>query len=114
MTLTLLHYVLFADDKAPPVLSKKPVLPPASKKPQLRNPAPTVTPTVTPVIAPKKGGNEVADSPEQRLNDLVDGTASSKIKITSNQSAGEFVWVIAWWWKQRCWKKGEGSRLVLK
>lgn len=80
------------------MLSKKPVLPPASKKPQLRNPAPAVSPPVNIVAAPKKGGNEVADSPEQRLNDLVDGTASSKLKITNNLSGGEFIlWVLAGW-----------------
>ncbi|XP_034245177.1 SH3 domain-containing kinase-binding protein 1 isoform X2 [Thrips palmi] len=43
------------DEKAPPVLSKKPVLPPASKKPQLRNAAPAVSPPVNTVTAPKKG-----------------------------------------------------------
>ncbi|KAE8745574.1 hypothetical protein FOCC_FOCC007685 [Frankliniella occidentalis] len=75
------------DEKAPPVLSKKPALPPASKKPQLRTPTPSVPPPINPVTASKRGGTEVADSPEQRLNDLVDGTASSKIKITSPASA---------------------------
>lgn len=75
------------EEKAPPVLSKKPVLPPASKKPQLRTAAPSaVPPTTNSVNAAKRGGNEVADSPEQRLNDLVDGTASSKIKITNPHS----------------------------
>lgn len=87
----LLEYC-FADDKAPPVLSKKPVLPPASKKPQLRTPATSIVQVpANNATAPKKGGNEVADSPEQRLNDLVDGAASSKIKITSSMPGGKCV-----------------------
>lgn len=79
-----------SDEKAPPVLSKKPALPPASKKPQLRTGAPSAVPVqTTPMAASKKGSTEVVDSPEQRLNDLVDGTGISKLKITNNMAGGK-------------------------
>ena len=78
-----------SDEKAPPVLSKKPALPPASKKPQLRTGASSAVPVqAAATTASKKGSIEIADSPEQRLNDLVDGTASSKLKIVNNVAAG--------------------------